>query len=1070
MSPISALPRLLLIGLLVSLLGTAASATVPEALLDGMQWRLLGPHRAGWASAVVGAPDAAHTFYFGAAGGGVWKTTDAGVTWTPIFDRGPAAIGAIAVAAADPRVLYVGTGQVTSRFDIAAGQGVYVSRDAGASWAAAGLKDTRHIGAIAIDPRDANTVLVAALGHAFGPNAERGVFRSEDGGKSWTRTLLVSENTGAVDLAVDPADPERVFASVWQMRYRPWLSYFTPDTGPDAGVYQSSDGGRHWQRLRGGGWPVEALDRIGLAATHVNGTTRLYASVDAASAGGLYRSDDAGGHWQRVNDGAELHSSYFARLTVAPDDPDVVYVMGRSIHRCTEAGARCAIIKGSPGGDDYHDLWIDPHNPQRMITGADQGAVLSLNGGQSWSSWYNQPTGQFYHLAADDRFPYWVYAGQQDNGTVAIASRSDYGSIRFRDWHPVGADERDYDIPDPEDPNIVYGSGLGGRLSRFDQRNGEVQNITPWPVSTYGQRLDTVKYRYSWITPIAVSRVPPYPLYQGAQVLFRSNDRGANWQVISPDLSAARPGAKNCAGNLAPAAARDCGYGVIFSIGLSPTNNDELWIGTDDGLVQLSRDGGAHWTDITPAGLPAWGRVVSVDVSALDPASAYLAIDNHRQDDFSPRAFVTHDYGAHWRAIGAGLPAGEFLSSLRSDPVKAGLLYAGTSRDVQVSFDDGASWQSLALNLPSLISTDLLVHGTDLIVSSQGRAIWVLDDLSRLRQITPATASTGPHLFAPAATIRVRRNQNRDTPLPPEEPVGRNPPAGAIIDYWLDRDVDGELSIEIRDDQDRLVRRYASSDQPLQLPAERYFADNWVRPAAAPSTRAGAHRLVWDLHQRRPLAAQYNYTLATVAGADTPLLPEGLLAAPGDYSVVLNVAGETRRAPLKLLPDPRLPLDAGALAASAELSGQIVAGLGRHYLALGQVRALRSQIDAAMGAGAAGSPRALRKALATLAAGLAPIEHHEIADAPGLDSIGEVLSGIEVDLEASDRAPNAPQRAAAAAYLGYLDQRIEAWQQLQAGALARANAELQRAGLPPLTIPAAADIHIRAASVSRELP
>ncbi|MFI4970067.1 MAG: WD40/YVTN/BNR-like repeat-containing protein, partial [Lysobacterales bacterium] len=645
----------------------ASAQAVPDAQLAGLEWRLLGPFRGGWGTMATGIPDQPDTFYFGAAGGGVWKTNDAGATWQSRSDGLDAApIGAIAIAPSNPNVIYAGSGHPEPRYDIAAGDGLYKSTDGGAHWSHAGLAATRHIGAILVDAKNPDTVLVGALGHIFGPNPERGVFRSIDGGRSWTRTLFVDDSTGVVDLAADPAQPNLVFAAAWTARNWPWLSYFTPIVGAGSAIYKSADGGVTWQRLGGEGWPAGELGRIGLGVTHLgNGATRIYASIDSADHGGLYRSDDGGGHWQRVNDAKAVSTWYESRLTVAPDDPDTLYTVGQSIHKSSDAGKTFTIIKGAPGGDDYHHLWINPKNPQRMITASDQGTVVSVDGGRHWSDWYNQPTGQFYHLAADNRFPYWIYSGQQDSGTVGIASRSDYGAISFRDWHPVGGDERDYDLPDPDDANIVYGSGLGGRISRWDSRTGEVQNVSPWPVSSYGARGTEVKYRYTWFTPIAFSAQAPYALYSGSQVLFRSLDKGRHWDVISPDLTGKRDDAQHCDGDVPVGHASVCGYGVIFSIAPSPHANDEIWIGTDNGRVQLTRDGGRSWNDVTPKSVSDWAKISSLDVSALDAGTAYAAVDNHRQDDFRPRILRTHDYGRTWSAITNGLPDGHFVSVVR---------------------------------------------------------------------------------------------------------------------------------------------------------------------------------------------------------------------------------------------------------------------------------------------------------------------------------------------------------------------------------------------------------------------
>jgi photosystem II stability/assembly factor-like uncharacterized protein len=1069
------LPTLLAIVLASACMGPPAAALAATAgpatssALDGMSWRLIGPHRAGWGTAVAGIAAQPDTFYFGAAGGGVWKTLDSGRTWAPIFDHGPASIGAIAIAASDPRVIYVGTGQVTTRYDVAAGEGVFKSIDGGNTWTSVGLKDTRHIGSIWIDPHDPDHVLVGALGHVFGPNEERGVFRSEDGGRTWSRTLFVSANTGAVDVVADPQDTNIVFASTWQVRFHPWMSYFTPDFGPESGIYKSTDGGVHWTRLAGNGFPGGPLGRIGLAATHTAAGTRLYAVVDAEKNGGLYRSDDAGTHWQQVNDDGELVNSYFARLTVMPNDPDTVFAMGRSIHRCTKGGAHCDIIKGSPGGDDYHDLWINPANPQRMITGSDQGTVVSVDGGASWSSWYNQPTGQLYHLATDNRFPYWIYAGQQDNGTVAIASRTDYGAITSRDWHPVGADERDYDIPDPRDPNIVYGSGLGGRLSRWNARNGEVQNISPWPVSTYGARPISANYRYTWITPIAVSGVAPYPLYQGAQVLFRSLDQGATWSVVSPDVAPRDPARADCDKDQDAAGARACGYGVIFSIGLSPRDNDTIWLGTDDGHVHMTRDAGAHWNDVTPAGVPAYAKVSTVDASALDTGTAYIAVDNHRADDFRPMAWRTHDGGKTWTSIGAGLPAGHFVGVVRADTRKPGLLYAGTDQGVWVSFDDGDHWQSLQRNLPSAIVTDLLVHDDDLIVATQGRSIWLMDAVAPLRQLGPAVVREPVHLFKPDPVVRLRGNQNHDTPLPREEPAGRNPPDGALIDYWLASDANGPVTLRVLDDKGAEVRRFSSADKPESLTAEQYFEPRWLGTPQQLSSHAGAHRFAWNLRAVRPLADAYGYSIAAIDGDAATLVPEGMLVPPGRYTLVLDANGHESRSALDVVADPRVSVDAAALARAFALSSQIDAALAREVVANRELQSVAKQLKAVDDKRPPDS--SVVAALQAFRSGFSPLVEGEGTQAPlNVSAIGGELTSLRADIEASDNAPTAPQRSVYADDAARLDRALQQWAGLKTTGLPRLNAALRAAGLAPVIIAAASALPAADIGVSREIP
>jgi len=867
------------------------------------------------------------------------------------------------------------------------------------------------------------------------------------------------------------------------------MSYFTPDVGLESGVYKSVDGGRHWTRIAGKGWPEGKLGRIGLAATHTPQGTRVYAVVDAEKAGGLYRSDDAGANWKLVNDDGELASSYFARLSAVPGNPEAVYVVGRSIHLCTAGGAQCEIAKGSPGGDDYHDIWINPKHPDHMITGSDQGTVVSVDGGASWSSWYNQPTGQFYHLATDNRFPYWIYAGQQDNGTVAIASRSDYGSIGAGDWHPVGAQERDDDIPDPRDPNIVYGSGLGGALTRWDARNGERQNISPWPVSSYGARPTSVKYHYTWITPIAVSQLPPYPLYQGAQVVFRSLDQGATWETISPDLSSkdaaqgcanvagagcagATATKKDCAGDQDAAGARACGYGVVFSFGLSPRDNDTIWIGMDDGGVQLTRDAGKTWNNVTPKDLPAWARVSSIDASALDAGTAYIAVDNHRQDDFRPMIWRTHDFGKTWTSITDGLPAHHFLGAVRADPVQRGLLYAGTETGVYVSLDDGDHWRSLQRNLPNAIINDLAVHGNDLIAATQGRAIWVLDDVTSLRQMASASFANAPaHLFAPANAIRVRANQNNDTPLPREEPVGKNPPTGAIFDYWLARDAKGPVTLIVYDGSGKIVRRFASDDVPPKPNADRYFEARWLKPQANPSARAGMHRFVWDLRLQRPAAAAYEYSIGAIDGEDTPLLPQGMLVAPGTYRVELSLDGRKYAQSLVVQADPRVPVDAAALQSALALSDEVALKLKGHYMASGEIQAVGKQLDeASKKLGNGGAQSATVKAIANFKALLAPLTSGEGEDALNLKDIGSALISLQADLETTDRAPSQPQHEVYARYSARLQRALGAWEAIKRNDLPKLDAALRVAGIEAIKVPVVADLPVIDAGVSKEMP
>jgi photosystem II stability/assembly factor-like uncharacterized protein len=1011
------------------LLAAAASgwAEVPETAYSALRWRLAGPFRGGWATAVAGIPGNSSTFYFGSADGGVWKTTDAGVTWQPLFsEQGSASIGALAVAPSNPSVLWVGTGQVHQRWDIVDGDGVYRSSDGGASWTHVGLADTRHIGSIWVDPRDANVAVVAALGHVFGPNEERGLFRTEDGGRTWTKVLYKDADTGAVDIAGDAATPDVLYAALWQVRRHPWLDYFQPPIGPGSGIYKSTDGGRSWAAVGGKGWPTVPVGRIDLAVASGTSGRGVLALVDSEAAGGLYRSDDAGASWTRVNPDAGLASSYTNEVVTDPRDPEIVWVTGRSLHRSTDGGRTFSIFKGSPGGDDYHCLWIDPTEPRRMITGADQGAVVSLNGGGSWSSWYNQPTGQFYRLATDDRFPYWIYSGQQDSGTVALASRSDYGQLTFRDWHPVGGDERDGDVPDPRDPDIVYGAGLGGRLSKWNARTGQVQNVSPWPVASYAERPTSVRYRYSWITPLAISKRPPYAIYQGAQVVFRSTDGGHSWRTLSPDLTGAVAGAPDCDGDVPLARATACGFGVVFAITPSPAADGVVWVGTDNGRVQLTRDDGASWSNVTPPDMQDWTKVNLIDASASDAGTAYVAVDRHRADDRRPLAWRTHDFGRTWTEIGHGLPRGAWVGVVRQDPKRPGLLFAGTSRGVQVSFDDGDHWQSLQLGLPRTGINDLLVKGDDLIAATQGRGIWILDGIEPLRHLPAAGGVAEALLIPPAPAYRLRPNENKDTPLPPEEPRAPNPPVGAFVDYVLPAAPRSPVVIEIVGPDGVTLRRFASDAAPPRPSAEVYFADRWLAPPAVPTAHAGHNRFVWDLRYPAPRAIKAEYSIAAVPGGATTT-PAGAFVLPGRYEVRLTVDGRTFRQPLEVLMDPRVDASRADLEALLAFQQEVAAQLGRSADLAETLAGTRKQLQKA---GAAAGTAAAR---ADAEAALTDLE----ALASGPDQAPEkrnaALTSLAQDLETSCAAPTVPQRELLTESRAALDAFEAAWARFEKG-------------------------------------
>ncbi|HEV7669821.1 MAG TPA: hypothetical protein VGS22_14960 [Thermoanaerobaculia bacterium] len=1027
--PSSFVPILLLLG---TLFGSAARAADPTSGYQDLRWRLLGPLRAGWSVIAAGVPDEIDTYYFGAADGGVWKTDDSGVTWRPLSDRAPfSSAGALAIVPgpAGKRTLWVGSGQTQTRFDVMDGNGVWKSEDDGATWVSMGLADTRHIGRIWVDPRDPNVLLVAALGHLFGPNPERGVFRSEDGGKSWTRVAFVDENTGAVEIAADREKPDVLYAAFWQTRLYPWQGYHVPQVGPGSGIWRSTDGGKTWSAAPRTGLPEVPLGKIGLAVAPTTNGQRVYAAVDASKGAGLYRSDDGGTTWTLEMANRSIASSYFGRVFADPRDPNVVYFPGQSFRKSTDGGKTFSYVKGSPGGDDYHYLWINPEHVERMILASDQGTTVSVNGGTTWSPWYNQPTGQFYRLGIDNQFPYRVYSGQQDSGTVSVSSRSNYGQLTYRDWHSVGGDERDGDLPDPIDINVVYGSGLGGKISRWDARTGRVANVSPWPVSSYGQKPPTVPNRTTWITPIAIDPRPPHALYQGTQVLSRSLDKGQTWEAISPDLTGAVANAPGCTpepGRVDPPIERTtaCGYGTIFSIAPSRVASGLIWVGTDNGRIQVTKDGGAHWTDVTPKDLPAWSQVAQIDAGS-EAGSAYVAIDRHRLDDRSPWIYVTHDFGANWRRAEAGLPADGSVNVVRADPERAGLLYAGTRSGVFVSFDDGTHWAPLQMNLPRTGVNDLLVKGRDLVIATQGRALWVLDDVAPLR--AGFSTERAVALAPPGPAIRITPNENKDTPLPPEFPTTPNPLAGVPIDYFLPAAAHGPVTIEIFDEKDVLVRKFSSAEIPKRPEARQYFADRWLLPAAVPTGHPGHNRFWWDLRTEQPKATDYDFSIAAVPDRDTETLPQGMLVLPGTYRVRLTVDGATSERPLVIEKDPRSPATLEDLAAGNALSAEVVRALGQTVDALEEIE----EFDQTLAPLATGERKAAKRQ-----AERAKATRDELAklNSGGGDTdlsvVGAVLSGLQSDLEGADSAPTAAQHTVFDQMRARLDRALAKWREL----------------------------------------
>ena len=919
----------------------------------GMRWRLAGPFRGGRTSAVAGVIARPGVYYMASPGGGIWKTTDAGVVWRPIFDQAHvASIGALAVAPSNSQMLYAGTGD----FGIAStawgaanlGDGVWRSEDGGRTWRPIGLAKTAHIGAILVDPQHPKVVLVAALGNAYAPDPHRGVYLTTNGGRTWTRTLYENDTTGAISLAYDAAQPGVVYAALWHHQAAP------PPAAPDSdqaggAIYKSTDGGRTWRALSGHGLPHWPMGRIGLAAE--NG--RVFAIVDRAQSanshlqGGLFRSDDSGATWQRINRDPRLagggRSGYFDNVWIDPQNRKVVYVVNTAFYRSLDGGKTFRVLKGAPGGDDYHNLWINPQSPclrisasqgclsSEMILGADQGASVSLNAGHTWSTWYNQPTGQMYHVATDHRFPFHIYGPQQDSGSVEASSRGGFGDINFMDWRPsMGAYEYGYVEPDPAHPQWIFSSSDGG-IMRRTRGTWLTLDVTP-----YISVNDGGPYRYTFgpwwgavDPPFIFSPVHGNVLYLGSQYLLETSDGGRHWRRISPDLTHRA----HLPEHALPFGKKSSDWAAISAIAPSPRHAGLIWAGTDDGLVQVTRDGGKHWQRAPIPGLKPLDTISMIEASPYNSASAYAVMDRHVWGNFQPYIYRTNDYGRSWSRITAGIPNGSFVRVVRADPKRQGLLYAGTENGVFVTFNDGVEWQSLQLNLPTASVRDIAIRDGDLVAATFGRAFWILDDLSPLRQLNVQITTAPAHLFRPAAAIRVRRDINSDTPLPPEIPAGANPPAGAILDYTLRTVPSQPIELAIYDANGNLVRRFSSAPlnanarRPLKWPT---IADYWMANPQPLPIRAGMNRFLWDLHSTPPPSPGHSYPMSAIPH-QTPAGPQGPLVVPGKYVVKLTVAGQTYAQPLLVRRDPRETTPASAFAAQLSLEQKLMAGMRESY-------------------------------------------------------------------------------------------------------------------------------------------
>ncbi|MGA8071954.1 MAG: hypothetical protein WB995_00680 [Candidatus Acidiferrales bacterium] len=1019
-----------------------------ESLYSGLHWRMIGPFRGGRSNAVSGVPGQPSTFYFGSVGGGVWKSENSGRTWNPIFDAQPVpSIGAIGVAPSNPNVLYVGTGESDMRSQISFGNGIYKSADAGKTWTHIGLDSTRQIGRILVDPRNPDLVFVAALGHAYGANPDRGVYRSSDGGANWQKVLYKGENIGAIDLAFDPQNSRTIYAALWNTRRPPW-SIYSPSYGPGSGIFKSTDGGDTWQQLTAG-LPTERVGRIGIAVAPTN-SKLVYAIIDAKQ-GGIYRSDDAGATWRKMSEERRIWGRgwYFCNVVVDPENPETVYVSNTSLYRSTDGGKSWTAIRGAPGGDDYHQLWIYPSDPKRMIIASDQGTVVTEDGAATWSSWYNQPTAQLYHVAADYRFPYWATGAQQDSGSIGVPARSSHAEISNHDWSGMCAgDEAGYTAPDPLRPEILFGDNL----TKCNVITGEMRNVSP-ELSHKGP------FRRTWTLPVVFSEADPRALYFSDQFLFKTMDGGDTWAQISPDLTREVPGVPP---NLDEATAADAPpaerRGVIYTIAPSPipADADLIWIGTDDGYVQKTSDGGKKWQNVTPPELTPWSKIVMTQASHFDANEAYAAVDRHRLEDNDPYIYRTRDAGKSWQRVTNGLPAGVYMQTIKEDPIRKGLLFAGTELGVFVSFNDGDDWQSLQLNLPPASMRDLAIHGEDLIVATHGRGFWVLDDITALRQMTDKVAQSDAYLFRPAEAIRMHAGTDFASPMPRDEALAENPPTGAMIDYYLKSASPGPVVIEILDAKGQAVRRYSSEDHSAPVKPETLQFPAFWRPTPPPlSTAAGMRRWIWDF--------QYTPVAGAVRLEDDEFFAaaRGVTALPGAYTVKLTVAGQTYSQPLTVKLDPRIKISAAELqkqfdaaTAVSRRQSEISEAQRNVRQLLSQARQLRSQAQ---------NNAALVQALNALIekaediAGAPPLRYGAVPskppkEQPDLSSLSTHFAQIFSATNNGDAAPTADAMQAFRATETELESVIAKWTSLTAKGLPEMNSQLKQAGLAPIVI------------------
>jgi photosystem II stability/assembly factor-like uncharacterized protein len=1032
--------------LVVGLVGAAnislRAQTLDENALKGMKWRQIGPFRGGRALAVSGVAGDPETYYFGAVAGGVWKTTNGGLGWTPMTDKtGIMSVGAIAVAPSDSNVIYVGTGESCIRGNISYGDGMYKTVDGGKNWAHIGLEDSQHIAKIVVHPQNPDIVFVAALGHAYGSNEMRGVFRSNDGGKTWQKVLYKDNKTGAIDLVFDPNNSHILFAALWEAQRTPWGM---TSGGPGSGLYRSADDGATWKRLEGHGLPSGVLGRIGVSVSGADGN-RVYAIIEAEK-GGIYRSEDAGESWKLINPDHRFtqRAWYFHHIFADPKNADTVYVLNTGVSRSIDGGKSFEPIR-APHGDN-HGLWIDPTHPQWMIVSNDGGASVSHDTGKSWTPENNQPTAQFYHVAADNSVPYRVYGAQQDNSTVAIASRSDGFAIDRPDWYDVGGGESGYVMPDPRDAMVVYAGSYDGLITRFDKRNGQEQDISSWPLNPMGAGAAELKHRFQWTAPILISPNDPNVVYHGGEAVFKTSDGGMSWTAISGDLTRNDKSKQQSSGG--PLTQDNTSveyYDTVFAIAESPVEKGVIWAGSDDGLVHVTRDGGQHWSNVTSKEFGEWSLVSIIDASPHAGGTAYVAIDRHKLDDCKPYIFKTSDYGKSWTKITAGLPENGYAHSVKEDPKRKGLLFAGTENGIYASFDDGNHWQSLRLNLPTTPIHDLMVKNDDLIAATHGRAFWILDDISLLRQMNASTASEEAHLYQPAAAIRYR---GPGFTLPATVPVGANPPTGVIIDYFLKSAPKEGITLEIQDAKGKLIRKYSSKKAATGAsPEEEEFGIS--RPGDKLPAEAGLNRFIWDMRSEVP---------ASVPGSVSwGGRPTGPLVVPGSYQIKLTVAGKTTTATAEIQKDPRVAASQADLEKQNELAMRIRDRVDAGHEAVNQIRSVRGQLDALkkrLGADVSAKPvleagDALKKKMDGVEEKIIQPKSKSGEDPLNFPiQVADQLMALQGTVESADAAPTSQSYVVFDELNTRLETQLAAWREIQSKDLVALNDLMKKNNVP----------------------